>query len=684
MADRSPADVKEFLDQAFERFKASELAEAEWRRDGLDDVKFYFGDQWQDTARRRRKKNKQPILTINRLPQFKQNVTNEIHANRPAIKYSPRRDATVGEAEMLQGHARNIELDSCAEMVYDVGTDQMVISGLGFWRVCTEYMPGITFEQRITIKPIRNQFMCYDDPDAEELDRSDRKYFFIVVDMDKDQFKKEYPNSQTTAALQQFQSIGDNAKAWLKEGGVRVAEYYTLEDEEEKIYELKNGRIVTEEPADVTEVERERTVCHPKVCWHKISALDILEEQSIPCDFIPVVVVKGEESNLNGRMNWQGLVRNAKDAQRAYNYWKTSATAQIALASKDPYVAASGQIQNHEEEWRNAHLEDPAVLTYEPMVEANQLLPPPARDHAEPPIQAMSAMMAGASNDLMATTGLNDASLGERRPDEAAKSVLLRQQQGGLQTSHYSDSVANAVRFTGELVLSFLKNMDESPRQARIVKPDDSVEHVVLHKGDQAGADKIKTSRNQRTLDLSKGEFDVAVEVGPSFHTKRQEAVNSIMSLIKAVPTSLQIVGDLLVGNMDWHLAPEIAKRFRKMLPPQLQDEPTSGNPEQELEQVKTQLQVLSAQHQKLAQIAQQQAQIINTKQIEANSRERVASINAAAGVLEAEVKGRVQANLDTLNAELDALQARFQMLHATPPEQPPAGAAPPAAGGTQ
>lgn len=674
MAERTPEQVTAFLDEAFERFKASELAEAEWRRDGLSDTKFYYGDQWDDTARRRRKKNKQPILTINRLPQFKQNITNEIHANRPAIKYSPRKDATVEEAEILQGHARDIELDSCADMVYDLGTDQMVISGLGYWRVTTEYIPGITFDQRITIKPIRNQFMCYDDPDAEELDRSDRKYFFIVMDMDKDQFKRKYPESLTAAALNNFQSIGDNAKAWLKEGGVRVAEYYTLEDEEEKIYELKNGRIVTEAPEDETEIERERTVCHQKVYWHMITALDILEEQSVPCDHIPIAVVKGEESNINGRMNWQGLVRNAKDAQRAYNYWKTSATAQIALASKDPYVAASGQIQNHEEEWRTAHLEDPAVLTYEPLVEANQLLPPPGRDHAEPPIQAMSAMMAGASNDLMATTGLNDASLGERRPDEAAKSVSLRQQQGGVQTSHYSQNVANAVRFTGILILSFLKNMDEAPRQARIVKSDDTVEHVVIHKGDQAGADKIKTNPKQRTFDLSKGEFDVAVETGPSFHTKRQEAVDSIMGLIKAAPQMLNIVGDLLVGNMDWHLSPEIAKRLKKMLPPQLQEDQTASSPAEQVEQLKTQLQTLMDQHQKLAQLAKQQAQIITTKQIEAASREKVAEINAAAGVTEASIKAMHEGNIATLNAELDALNARFQSQHAIEPAAPSGG----------
>src|SRR6266436_5048340 len=147
MAERTPEQVHDFLEEAFERFKASEIAEGEWHRAALSDLKFYDGDQWDETARRRRKKNKQPILTINRLKQFKRQITNEIRAQRPAIQINPREDATVEAAQLLQGHVRNIEIDSCAETTYDLGTDQMVITGLGYWRVNCEDKYGLTFLQ---------------------------------------------------------------------------------------------------------------------------------------------------------------------------------------------------------------------------------------------------------------------------------------------------------------------------------------------------------------------------------------------------------------------------------------------------------------------------------------------------------------------------------------------------------
>lgn len=677
MPERTQEELNTFLETAFERFKTSEAAESEWRRDALDDVKFYAGNQWEETARRRRRKNKQPILTINRLPQFKRQITNEIRQQRPAVQVNPRHDTTVEGAQIVQGRIRDIEVDSHADMVYDLGTDQMVITGLGYWRINTAYKSGMTFDQKIRIKPIKNHFMVYDDPDCEELDRSDRQYLFIVCDLSTPEFKRKYPQSKTAASLSDLQSVGDNPRQWLKDGGVRLAEYYYTVEKTVKLYEYKDGRVTLDAPPDKNDIEQERDVSKTQVMWSKICALDVLEEHEVPCAFIPVVVVVGEEINIDGKVNWTGMVRDGKDAQRAYNYWKTSATSQIALASKDPVIAASGQLQNHEEEWRDAHLNDPAVLTYEPVVEGNQLLPAPAKQPSEPPIQAMSAMMNGAANDLMATIGLNDASLGERRPDEAARSVLLRQQQGKISTAHYSDNVSRAVRFTGELILSYMQCMDEAPHVGRIIKADDSVSHAVFHKNQPDQAKKLAKD-GQQVVDLGQGTYDVTVSVGPSYQTKRQEAVASILALIQAEPSVLNIVGDLLFGNMDWHNAPEIAKRFKKLLPPQLQETDASGDPAQQLAQTQAAFFQLQQQHKQLIDALKQANQIITTKMIEANSRERVAAINAAAGVEEAALKAHAEGTLATLNAELDALQARFQMSLGAPPE----GGAQPSAGG--
>ena len=45
-----------------------------------------------------------------------------------------------------------------------------------------------------------------------------------------------------------------------------------------------------------------------------------------------------------------------------------------------------------------------------------------------------------------------------------------------------------------------------------------------------------------------------------------------MMGVIQAVPNLFPLVGDLLVKNMDWPGADDIAKRLKKTLPPNLQE----------------------------------------------------------------------------------------------------------------
>jgi hypothetical protein len=71
------------------------------------------------------------------------------------------------------------------------------------------------------------------------------------------------------------------------------------------------------------------------------------------------------------------------------------------------------------------------------------------------------------------------------------------------------------------------------------------------------------------------GEYAVEVDVGPSYATRRQEAWNAIIQILTQSPSLIPIVGDLLFQNADFPGADEIAKRLRRMAPPQaMQDGP--------------------------------------------------------------------------------------------------------------
>src|ERR1700678_172653 len=133
--------TQEFLQKAQDRFKLAAEAESENRRDSLDDLEFSIGNQWPMDIKAQRQLDGRPCLTINKLPQYILQVTNEQRQQRPAIQINPVGDgADVDTAEILQGTCRHIEVNSNADVAYDTGFDSMVRGGFGFWRIVTDYI----------------------------------------------------------------------------------------------------------------------------------------------------------------------------------------------------------------------------------------------------------------------------------------------------------------------------------------------------------------------------------------------------------------------------------------------------------------------------------------------------------------------------------------------------------------
>ena len=71
-------------------------------------------------------------------------------------------------------------------------------------------------------------------------------------------------------------------------------------------------------------------------------------------------------------------------------------------------------------------------------------------------------------------------------------------------------------------------------------------------------------------MDLKAGKYDIVVETGPSFSTRRVEAAQSMLSFFQAVPEAGKIAGDLLARAQDWPMAEAIADRLTRALPPGL------------------------------------------------------------------------------------------------------------------
>jgi hypothetical protein len=595
---------------ARKRFQAAVDGENESRKLRLADKLFAAGEHWPDNIKKQREDDKRPCLVIDRLkPQIKQ-VTNQQRQMRPAVQVVPGKGGSKATAEVFQGLIRHVETSSDADDAYDQAGKDQVETGLGWYRFRTEYCDDESGDQRIVIDRIRNPFSIYPDPAAVRRDRSDGKFLFATSDFLEDELKARYPQAKLTSG-DEFMGLGDEAPNWLIGDRIRVAEYWTVETTKtDKI--LDNGR--------------KRKVETRKVKCYIITGLEVLDSFEWAGKYLPFVPVLGEEVDINGKVDLRGMVRGAKDPQRMFNYWKSATTEAMALAPKAPFLVAEGQIEPYLKMWQQANIKNLPYLIYKPRSLGDRLAPPPQRQVAEPPIQAMLAETQGSENDIRAATGFFDTNQRETR-EMSGIAIRTRMQQGEHGNSDYIDNLARAVRFGGRILIDVIPKIYDVARVVRILGLDNKPKTVIIHSGqDNAPAPQgVDPNTGQPALpegvagvyDLSVGEYDVEVNAGRDQGTARQEFVDVMQELFKANPALFQIVGDLFFENMDVPNAQQVAERLKKTLPPGLNDDPGMA--------AQAQVGQLQQQMQLMQQALQQAQQEIATKKAELDSKERIA-----------------------------------------------------------
>ena len=523
---------------AVKRFEFSADSEKENRDAFKADLDFYVSDQWDADIKNNRMTGQRPCLTINRLPQFIRQITNSIKQNMPNVRVIPVNDSDEDVAEILEGMMRHIQQASNANVAYGNAINTQVICGIGYYRIITEYADDKGFNKEIRIKQIKNPLSVYVDPTAIESDLSDAQYMFITEDIPIEEFKKRWPDKQPITN-DMLQGMGDSQAKWLTkdESAMRIAEYFAIEDgEETTIYQLEDGSVVTEVPEGVKPA-KERKVTEKKVVWRMISAIEVLEEKPWDGKYIPIVPCFGEVMVVDGKKTIKGMVRDATDPQRMYNYWASAQTEMIALAPKAPFVIALGQVEGLEQFWQDANIKNFAYLPYKPISVDGTVLGAPQRQVAEPPVQAMVQAIQQASQDLKATTGIYDASLGNQSNETSGKAINARKLQGDIANYHYVDNFTNSLIYTGKILLDLIRKTYDVAHVARVLGEDETYKFKKINQPsgekDNNGIEKI--------YDITVGDYDVVIDTGPSYKTKRQESADQMATIAQGNPQIMQL-----------------------------------------------------------------------------------------------------------------------------------------------
>jgi len=626
--DADAKDDAAILEQVKSRFKACTTSNGDNLKEALDDLKFVKGDHWPAKQRRTREADGRPILTINKLPTFLAQVTNDQRQNRASIKVSPASEsADPKTAEIIQGMIRHIEYASSADMAYDTAVNSAAAIGFGYYRIITDYESPDSFNQEIRFKRIRNPFTVYFDPASIELDGSDAQYVIITEKMARAEFKAKFSQATITIAGFDTSRVGDsqrNDQEWMWEDMVRVAEYYRIEFEPAVLYMLSDNTTSWEPPAEGSDVHvvQQRDSAKKKVMWYLMTPLEIISRVEIKCQWIPVFPVYGSEIDIDGKIYRAGIIRNAKDPSMMYDYWMTAATEEVSLRPKTPYIGAKGQFEGMEKRWAQANTRSFPYLEYEMISLDGQLAPPPSRQPMVDVPVGVLTMASHAADNIKATTGLFDSSLGAQGNATSGKQELAQQRQGNVANFHFADNLTHTQRHTGRCLIDMIPNYYDAARLVRVRGEDGTVKSAKINAYDQA-AQKVVN-------DVTVGKYDAVVTSGPSYATMRAEAADAMVQFGQSWPKLMDIAGDEVVKAMNWPGAEKIADRISRTIPPEIRNDPDDGTDPQVVIQGLTQKLQEAEQHiQELSKPADQNYAKVTAEQIKKEAAVEVAHITA-------------------------------------------------------
>ena len=557
--------MEDIVKEAREAISLSHEYDRDNRREAMEDLRFTAGFQWSDAAKIERKNR--PMITINRSSQFVRQVANPIRQNMPTIKVEPDGDEDSELAEVANGLFRRIQYNSSASHVYAGAVEHMVACGIGWFRIATDYLSDDSFDQEIMIKRIFNPLSVYADPSSLEPDRADMNWCLVSELMPRKAFEIEY-KGKASASIDTPVN-GDTNMNWGGGDYVRRAEYWRRKEVPKTIARLKDGQTVniTDMPKRQLDqlkslgmIEATREAKGYKVTMDLVSGQDILAETyECPCKWIPLVPVVGVEIPLEQGVYRHGLIRFQREPQQLYNYFMSVAAESLGQQPKAPYMAKATAIAKYKSMWDNANVSATPYLLYDGDDKPERVSPPP--------LPAGLIQMAQMMEDgQKAATGQYDAALGAKSNETSGVAIQGRIEQGNQATSHFVDNLEHSLEHTGRILLDMIPKIYDTARTLRM-KAEDGTETEAQINQPTIGVDGTPMMIN----DMSQMKFSsVRVIMGPSYASRRAEAVQALTQLSQAVPAIGELGGDIIVRNMDFEGSEEMADRLRAVLPPQV------------------------------------------------------------------------------------------------------------------
>jgi len=571
----------EILEEAKERFQTCLNYYSPLYERAREDQDFLRGqNQWDDKIRKARQNEGKLCLTVNLLQPYAMQVVNDIKKARLAVRVVPT-DSTgsVDMAEMRAGIIRNIEKQSNVREIYGTAGLNAVSGGVGWIEIDSDYCDPESFDIEPKIKRVLDFESCMIDPSDLSSCGLDSDYGFKIFNMCEDEFEDLYPD----ADLNSF-----NANKKIQDGDdLTLVKYFWKEYETKKIFKIRliDGTEATHDQEFLNkldeefvsyEILKERETRTHKVMQAILSNSEVLAKEEFPAPYIPLVPVYGDEYWANDQREFRSLIHPAKDAQVIYNFAKSENIHMLANSPRPKVMGAVGSFKSDAEGWANVNNQNVSTLEYDIVHDpkTGQIMPPP---FALNPPQGSPALMQEAEiakEDIRLSLGMPQSNMGERSNAVSGIAIRAQQVEGDNATLHFVDNLSISIAHVGRILNEMITVLYTDRKIARIIGEDglEKIAYInqpVVKEGDEMRVPKAGETPNY-IFDTSIGKYDIDIDTGPSYSSKRQETADKIIELARARPEVLDVAGDILFESLDLPQGRKLAERVRSMMSPEL------------------------------------------------------------------------------------------------------------------
>ena len=536
------------------------------RQEALDDLRFAAGEQWDPVVLQQRKGL--PCLVVNTIPQFTAQLVGDWRQSRKAIKIVPSDNADQDVASIRGDLIRNIEMESRADRSYDQAFEAQTICGDGAFKITVEYAKDDVFDQDIFIRPIEDPLSVVWDRFSVDPTGRDAQRVFVDDRIPKKEFKRKWPNASGGSDLMENDKVDRlSLLGWVDDESYRVTEYWRMIERQMTLALFENGKVLEINEDNMGEIiEANGIPVKTRITWCRYAQMHYCTGTEIlagPFEYrlnrVPIIRMSGRVTNVSGRRVRYGLVRFMKDPSRLRNFWRSIAAEQLGYAPKAQWIATQSAVEGRQEAFRKAHLtRDPLLIVNDDAVIGQniQKIDPPV------PQQALFTEVQMNTQDMKDVSGIHDASLGIRSNEVSGKAILARQREGDVASQTYYDNADAALLEGGDVINQLIPQIYDGTRVVRLIGPDEAIKFQ-----------RINDPMDPESVDLSTGQYDVALTTGTSYTTRRVEAASAMMDAIQVWPQLMTVAGDLVAKAQDWPGAEELSERLKKTIPPQFLDE---------------------------------------------------------------------------------------------------------------